>query len=113
MDINDDYDSEVKIDEQLTLTTINQAWFKLLAVICFFCAIFVNAAVIWLLVCRAQRLRPTDYQIKRNAAYSTHKWQRKKECYKRKLVYLLTRLQYVVFGESVKNKPENTDDSSS
>ncbi|RNA22377.1 hypothetical protein BpHYR1_000294 [Brachionus plicatilis] len=45
----------------------SEAWFKLLALISFLCALVVNAILVWLLVCRQSRIRYTDLEIKEAA----------------------------------------------
>ena len=40
------------LEERIILTSVNQAWFKFLALITFICNLVVYAALIWLIVCR-------------------------------------------------------------
>ncbi len=40
------------LEERIILTSVNQAWFKFLALITFICTLVVYAALIWLIVCR-------------------------------------------------------------
>ena len=64
----------------------NEAWFKLLALISFLCALIVNAVLVWLLVCRQSRIRYTDLEIK-EAAIKNYKTPFRK------------RLKKVIFGK--------------
>lgn len=93
-------------DDQLILTTTNQKWFKLLAFISFCCALFVNAALIWLLVCRANRLPKTDEQIKKDAAFSQHVKQRRDRYFKKKKMNLKRKLRYLIFGNLKIKSPD-------
>ena len=78
------------LEERLILTTVNQTWFKFLAVISFTCAIIIYVAVVWLLVCRSRRLQQTDDEIKRNCVnrLKQNKLKKKKLNLRKKLRYL-------------------------
>ncbi len=108
-----DYDATSDIDQQLTLTSINQTWFKFLAVVCFLCAVFVNAALVWLLVCRAQRLAPTDEQIKQSAAYREHTKQLAEKSCKHKKFTWRRKLRYLVMGNLKVHSPNDSNSGSS
>lgn len=84
--------------EQLKLTTINQTWFKLLAIISFLCALIVYAALIWLIVCRPNRLPKTDEEIKKEGLISYRRRKKLKQCNRRDHVDFKRRLKYLLFG---------------
>ena len=83
---------------QLKLTTINQTWFKLLAIISLLCALIVYAALIWLIVCRPNRLPKTDKEIKKEALVSDRRRMKLKQCNRRDHVDFKRRLKYLLFG---------------
>jgi hypothetical protein len=85
--------------DQLKFTTINQTWFKFLAFVSFVCALLVNAALIWLIVCRPNRLPKTDEEIKKIAIMAENSKRKRKLCKKRKQMNFKTRLKYLLFGK--------------
>lgn len=100
-------------DEELKFTTINQTWFKFLALVSFLCALFVNAALLWLIVCRPNRLPLTDEQIKKDALLDEHMQRKKKHCRKRKRLDFCRRLRYLIFGRLKVQSPHFSSSDSS
>jgi hypothetical protein len=101
-------EEESLVEERFSLTTVNQTWFKFLALISFLCAVFVNAALIWLLVCRTQRLQPTDEQLKKTAALNKHFFDQKHASNRRKRIDLKKKLKYLFLGTlNVRSPPRS------
>ena len=95
-------------EEQFSLTTSNQKWFKFLAFVAFFCALFVNAALIWLMVCRANRLPQTDEQLKQDAAFRNYIKKKKRTCTKKKRLNMKKKLKYLFFGNLKVKSPSSS-----
>lgn len=93
------------------LTHGNQTWFKLLALISFTSALFVCAALIWLIVCRPSRLPVTDSQIKRDALTSERARRRRRSCWSREKTKFRRRLRYLIFGKVKIQSPKFTSSS--
>ena len=77
------------LEEKLILTSVNQTWFKFLAVITILCSIVVYTALIWLLVCRTNRLRVTDEEIKQNHLLKLQKKTQRNSRFTKNIKYLL------------------------
>lgn len=93
------------------LTHGNQTVFKLLALISFTSALFVCAALIWLIVCRQSRLPVTDSQIKRDALTIEHARRRERNCWSREKTKFRRRLRYLIFGKVKIQSPKFTSSS--
>lgn len=99
-------------DDTHTITT-NPIWFKLLGLVSFSCALFVCAALVWLLVCRPARLPRTDSQLKRDALVADTRRRRRKSCWIREKRRFRRRLRYLLFGPLNIRSPPTTSYSSS
>lgn len=93
--------------------TTNPIWFKLLGLISFSCALFVCAALVWLLVCRPARLPRTDSQLKRDALVAERRRRRRKSCWIREKRRFRRRLRYLLFGPLNIRSPPSSFSSSS
>jgi hypothetical protein len=105
-----DFESE----EQFSFITANQKWFKFLAFVSFFCALFINAALVWLLCCRANRLPQTDMQLKQDAAFKRYVKKKRRSCSQKKRLNFKKKLKYLIFGNlKVKSPPSSFYESGS
>ena len=104
-------DSEKIDQEQLKLTTINQTWFKFLALVSLACALFVCASLVWLIVCRPNRLPQTDQQIKRDAIEREQVRKRKRHCQRHEQDDFRRRLRYLLFGKLKVRSPSFSSQS--
>lgn len=86
------------LEEKIILTSVNQTWFKFLAIITILCSVIIYTALIWLLVCRTNRLRPTDEEIKKTHLEGLQKKDKRKSKLKRNIRYLF-------FGNSRSSSP--------
>jgi hypothetical protein len=99
--------------QEVTFKLVNQAWFKVLALISFACAVTIYAALIWLLVCRAHRLPETDEAIKK-AALAEEKLRRMtKRSKQRRQMSLKRKLRFLMFGNRKLIPPEEEDETTS
>ena len=96
------------IEQKFSLATVNQTWFKILAFISFICAVLVNAALIWLVVCRRQRLQLTDEQLKKNAALNRFYAQKISKTDRKKRINFKRRLKYLFLGSLRVKSPRST-----
>ena len=92
------FEFEESKDEEVKFTTLDQTWFKFLALITFICALITNAAFIWLLVCRPKRLEVTDDEIKKLAILDDQKRNRTKQNQRQKKIDLKKKLKYLILG---------------
>ena len=96
------------IEQKFSLATVNQTWFKILAFISFICAVCVNAALIWLVVCRSQRLQLTDEQLKKKAALNRFYAQKISKTDRKKRMNFKRRLKYLFLGSLRVKSPRPT-----
>lgn len=106
------YETE-NFEQNLKFTTVNQTWFKFLALVSFLCALFVYAALIWLIVCRPNRLPKTDEQIKKEALEKEKIRKKRKHCSNRRRNKLKQRLKYVILGNLKVKSPSYLSEGSS
>ena len=99
-----DFESE----EQFSFITANQKWFKFLAFVSFFCALFINAALVWLLCCRANRLPKTDIQLKQDAAFKKYIKKKRRSCSQKKRLNFRKKLKYLIFGNLKVKSPTSS-----
>ena len=95
-------------DQEVTLTIVNQTWFKILAIVSFSCALFVYAALIWLLVCRANRLPESDESIKKRALFNEHVRTYRRRKFKKKQHSFKRKLRYLIFGNAAVRSPDSS-----
>jgi hypothetical protein len=94
--------------EVVTFKLVNQSWFKVLAVLSLLCALFIYAALVWLICCRAHRLPETDESIKRTVLVAEKLKRKRKHRKQRNQLDLKKKLRYLLFGNRRLIPPESS-----